>query len=214
MENKKLIHYSRSGYDGGYKYTSICGKQLPTHQDNEGYSIYPNMANCEDCRDTDKFKIDLHDSSTINPNIKQRIFIESDFLKSDEFRSAQRDVVSLNKDAVFVNRVFSKVLEFAWHNLDNTWQSVKEADEIYADSSLLPLTGGSYNGAPVIFNGMCERAIKENITGKKVIILNQLGRIYWDMIKIPLMKEAFKNNDLWMYNDEYELIKVDVSKIK
>lgn len=60
----------------------------------------------------------------------------------------------------------------------------------------MPLVGGSYMGAPVIFNGMCERAVKENITGKSVIIFNTLENIEWYMIDVKIMKQAFKANNL------------------
>jgi hypothetical protein len=106
-------------------------------------------------------------------------------------------------------------LDYAWHDLENTWAAVKISDEIYATSSLMPLTGGSYIGAPVIFNGMCERAVKENVTGKSVIILNTLENIEWGMIDMKIMKKAFKDNDLYMYDENYDnLVKVDIKKLK
>ncbi len=62
---------------------------------------------------------------------------------------------------------------------------------------------------------MCERAIKEKITGKSVIILNELKNIQWDMIDLELMKKAFKENTLYMYDSGQEnLIKIDVSNIE
>lgn len=114
----------------------------------------------------------------------------------------------------YVRRVFTEVIDRAWHDLDKTWSAVKKADEVYADTSLLPLTGNSYSGAPVIFNGMCERAIKEGVTGKKVFILNWLSSIDWDMIDFKVMKKAFKTNSIFMYDENNHLIEVNVSKIK
>lgn len=212
----KLIHYSRLGYNGNYTYTSVCGKEVKTHQDNEESTIHPEKANCKNCMMSIHYKSDLKALNTKKAAWKRRIYIESDILQADEFRSAQSDVFSFVKEHGLkcVDRVFSQVLDFAWHDLEKTWKAVKDADEIYATSSLMPLSGGSYMGAPVIFNGMCERAIKEKITGKSVIILNSLKNINWYMIKIDIMKEAFKENELWMYNDEYDLVKIDVSKIK
>lgn len=137
-------------------------------------------------------------------------------LAAYELRQAQRTVSGLceDKGVKYIRRVFSEVLDYAWHDLGKTWAAVKKADEIYSDSSLMPLIGGSYTGAPKIFNGMCERAVKEDVRGKDVYILNSLKNIYWDMIHIPFMKKAFKHNSLFMYNEKYEIIKVDVSKIK
>ena len=58
---------------------------------------------------------------------------------------------------------------------------------------------------------MCERAVKEGVSGKSIIILNQLKRIYWDQINKLLMKKAFENNDLYMYDEDYKIVKIDVS---
>lgn len=211
---EKIIHYSRDGYEGNYKYKSVCGRIVKTHPGNEGSDINPNKANCPDCLNSDKLKIDLNDSNTLNQDIKRRIYIESDILQADEFRSAQREAYNFAEERGLkcVDRVFNDVLDFAWHDLPKTWESVKNADEIYATSSLMPLTGGSYNGATVIFNGMCERSVKENVTGKSVIILNSLKNIYWDMIDKKIMRLAFVLNDLYMYNENYDLVKIDVSK--
>ncbi len=209
----KTVHYSRDGYNGDFTYSSVCGKRVNTHKDKEDISIQPELANCRECMATHEFKAD---TTKIKASIKVRIYIESDILQADEFRNAQREVSDFVKEQglKYVDRVFSKVLDFAWHDLERTWQAVKEADEIYATSSLLPLCGNSYMGAPVIFNGMCERAIKENITGKSVIILNQLANICWDYIDTSLMKKAFKKNSLFMYDEKGDLVKIEVSKIR
>ncbi len=213
----KITHYSRTGYNGNYTYTSVCGQEVKTHQDNEDSSIYPEKSNCEKCLETSEYKTDLDDINKQQTDIKRRIYIESDILNADEFRGAQREVFDFaEKNGLkCVDRVFSQVLDRAWHDLENTWKAVKSADEIYSTSSFIPLCGNPSMGAPVIFNGMCKRAVKENISGKSVIVLNQLKNICWDHIDIPIMKEAFKKNSLFMYDDKYEnLVKVEISKIK
>ncbi len=211
------IHYSRTGYNGDFTYTSVCGKKVRTHQDNVESTVNPELANCKKCLSTPEYKTDLADSRETKSGIKRRIFLQSDILQANEFRTAQRVAKDLaeSKGLKYVDRIFSQAIDMAWHDLDKTWAAVKTADEIYATSSLMPLIGNSYTGAPVIFNGMCERAIKENVTGKSVYILNQLSNIYWEMIDFKLMKKAFKENDLFMYDDDHEnIIKVDVSKLK
>lgn len=150
-------------------------------------------------------------------NMKRRIFIESDILHDDEFRSVKRKVANIleDKGEEFIENIFDEALDFAWHDLEKTWAAVKNADEIYANSSLMPLVSNSYMGSPVIFNGMCKKAIEEKVEGKSVFILRPLKDIWWDMIDLKLMKQAFKKNHLYMYDDDYEnLIKVNVSKIK
>lgn len=212
------IHYSPCGYNGDYTYTSVCGKKVKTHQEKEKSTIHPEQANCKDCLKTPQYTIDLKDLKGFKDILvgTRRIYIESDILQADEFMTAQGIVFQycVQNGIRPVGRVFSEVLDFAWHDLEKTWKAVKSADEIYATSSLIPLSGGSYRGAPVIFNGMCERAIKENITGKSVIILNHLKNIEWDMIHIPVMKKAFNKNCLYMFDDNHEFVEVDVSKIK
>lgn len=218
MEKKETIHYSRSGYNGDFTYTSVCGKKVHSHSDDEKVHTSPEEANCKKCLASAAHKTDLTDSiGKTKTTIKRRIFIESDILQADEFSSAQREVHGLVKDKKMncVDRVFSQVLDHAWHHLEKTWEAVKRADEIYASSSLIPLIGNSYTGAPVIFNGMCERAIKEKVTGKSVYILNSLKNIDWDMIDLDVMKKAFKENTFYTYDNDYDkIIKVDVNKIK
>lgn len=209
----KTIHYSRTGYNGDHTYTTVCGRK------NKGdeITISPKTATCKKCLATPEFKTDLNDSSEdTKTDIKRRIFIESDILQAHEFRDAQRTISGLAEDNGLkcVDRVFSEVLDFAWHDLEKTWKAVKLADEIYADSALMPLCGNSYMGAPVIFNGMMERAIKEKITGKSVYILRPSKDIYWAMIEIKLMKKAFAKNKLFMYDDKYDnLVEINIKEL-
>lgn len=211
----KKIHYTE-GYGGKLNYLTTCGKEIHSHSEKESATIDPDEVTCGKCKKTRELIEDLAAKIKDIPGVKRRIYIESDVLSADEVRQAQRTVIGLCDDigAKYTRRVFSELLDYAWYDLEKTWAAVKKADEIYSDSSLMPLSGGSYVGAPVIFNGMCERAIKEGVAGKDVYILNAFNNIYWDMIDVPLMKKAFKKNNLFMYNDEYEITKIDVSKIK
>jgi hypothetical protein len=211
----QIIHYT-DGYGGNYNYSTACGQEIHSHSKTDDATIDPALVTCDKCKASDNWVENYgHSSGQTKTNIKRRIYIESDILHADEIRTAQREVEAIwkEKSVECIKRIFSEVLDFAWHDLEKTWNAVKKADEIYSTSSLVPLCGGSYMGAPVIFNGMCERAIKENVQGKDVYILNKLEYIHWDMIKIDLMQEAFKNNNLFMYNDNYNMEKVDVSKI-
>lgn len=211
----QTVHYT-NGYGGSYNYSTSCGLEIHSHSKTDTATIHPSKVTCEKCRATDIWVEDYgHSSGETKTDARRRIYIESDILHVDEIRTAQRTVreICKEKSAACIKRVFSEVLDYAWHDLDETWKSVKKADEIYTISSLLPLSGGSYVGAPVIFNGMCERAINEQIKGKDVYILHPLSDINWYMIKIDIMKEAFKHNNLFMYNDDYEIEQVNISKI-
>ncbi len=212
---KVTVHYT-IGYGGELNYHTRCGKEIHSHDKKELATITPEEVTCTKCKKTKEWQEDFKESTEINPNVKRRIFIESDILDASELQSAQRKVRRFCNDnqVEYVSRVFSEVLDGAWHDLEKTWESVKKADEVYAKSSLMPLVGGSYMGAPVIFNGMCDRAVKEKITGKSVFIMNTLDNIDWYMIKIPLMKKAFKKNALYMFDENHNFVKIDVSKIK
>lgn len=213
---KKTMHYSRNGYEGSYTYTAACGKKVKSHQESEDTSIHPDETDCKECKKSHAYKQDIKALLETDAGMKRRIYIESDILHSDEFTSAQRATLFIieDKKEKCVPRVFNQVLDMAWHDLDKTWKAVKSADEIYTTSSLMPLTGNSYTGTPVIFNGMCERALKEGVVGKSVIILNNISNIYWDMINLEVMKKAFNKNDLYMYNSDYEIVKIDIGGIK
>lgn len=211
----QTIHYT-VGYGGKLNYITTCGKEIHSHDEAEKATIDPEKVTCEDCKSKKDWKEDFGYATGSSKENVRRIFIESDIIHADDLRNAQRAVYDLceEKGVPCTRRVFAEVLDYAWHDLEKTWAAVKKADEIYADSSLMPLFGGSYMGAPVIFNGMCERALKEGIEGKSVFILNTMKNIYWDMIDIPLMKKVFKKNSLYMYDEKYNIQKVDVSKIK
>lgn len=208
-----IIHYSRSGYNGDFTYTAVCGKLVNSHKEPSHRAIVSHEeTNCPKCLATKEYKID---SAPIPDGVKNRIYIESDILQADEFRNAQREAFDFAEASgeKCVERVFSTVLDHAWHDLEKTWTAVKNADEIYATSSLVPMGGG--NGSPTIFNGMCAKAVKEGVTGKKVVILNRLENICWDYIDIKIMKKAFASNDLYMYNESYDgFEKIEISKIK
>lgn len=210
----KIIHYT-AGYGGKLNYLTTCGNEIHIPSETESATIDPAEVTCKKCKSTPEWKDDFgYRTGELKESVR-RIFIESDVIHADELRNAQNTVRSLcdDKGSECTRRVFSEVLDYAWHDLEKTWIAVKKADEIYADSSLMPLIGGSYMGAPVIFNGMCERAIKEGIAGKSVFILNSVKNIHWDMIQIPLMRKAFKKNILYMYDGNYDMKKVNVNKI-
>jgi hypothetical protein len=133
----------------------------------------------------------------------KRLFIETDILKKSELGTAQNDVemVLVKKGLPFHEDIFDEVKDFAWQQADAAWEAVKRADEIYGDSSLVPLCGyGTYTGAPVIMNVMMQKAIDEDIRGKSLIFLREFANIHWDQIDRKLLKKAFKYNKLFTYD--------------
>lgn len=214
----KTTHYTRTGYNGDFTFNAICGKVVNPHkQENHDITVYPEKANCKKCLNTKEHSIDLNESTSINIVIKRRIFIESDIVQCQDLERAKDAVLDYTGQNKLkcVDNVFSRVLDRAWYDLENTWNEVKKADEIWAVSSLVPLCGDSSMGAPVIFNGMCKRAINECVVGKSVFILSSVENISWNWINLDLMKKAFEQNSFFACDKEYRnLIKIDVSKIK
>jgi hypothetical protein len=148
----------------------------------------------------------------------KRLFIETDILQKDELHSAQRTVRYILEDQGIPSHenVFDEIIDRAWHEWERAWEAVKRADEIYGDSSLVPLSGfGTYTGAPVVMDVMMKKAIEEKITGKSLYFLRDFNDIEWEGIDYKLLKKAFKKNKLFTLergsnNDEF--VEVDISK--
>ncbi len=127
----------------------------------------------------------------------KRLFIVSDILKEEELQTVRITVEFILEEqgAQFPKNVFDQVVDHGWKNLEKTWEAVKAADEIYASSSFMPIIGNSYTGAPVIINEMMKKAIEEGVKGKKLIVLNELKRIYWYYVDKKLLKKCFSKNN-------------------
>lgn len=151
----------------------------------------------------------------------KRLFIETDVLQKDELRNAQRILSEVLKrqGLDYPKDVFDETKDFAWHDAEAAWEAVLRADEIYGDSSLVPLLGyGTYTGSPVVMNVMMKKAVDQKVTGKKLIFLRQYKDLDWDMIDLKLLRKAFKKNQLFTteVNDvgfPYAFVPVDVTKI-
>jgi len=125
----KKIHYTE-GYGGKLNYTTMCGKEIRSHSKTEDATVDPKVVNCKKCLATKEWKEDHEDGiGEADNGIRRRIYIESDILHADELRNAQITVVRLcdKKSVKYVRRVFSEVLDFAWHDLEKTWESVKKS---------------------------------------------------------------------------------------
>ena len=94
----KIVHYSRSGYNGYFTYTSVCGKEVHTHEDKDEINVHPDESNCEECLKSKEYILDLDALHSVSTEIKRRIYIESDILHANEFRNAQRKVLDFAKN--------------------------------------------------------------------------------------------------------------------
>ena len=129
----QTVHYT-NGYGGNYNYATSCGEEIHSHSKTDSATIDPREVTCQKCMANKVWVDDYgHSTGVAKTNAKRRIYIESDILHVDEIRNAQREVEEIceEKSAECIKRVFSEILDYAWHDLDKTWQSVKKADEIY-----------------------------------------------------------------------------------
>lgn len=142
----------------------------------------------------------------------RRIFIDSDNIDKFEYRAAQRTVYGLVDG--LPEEVFDEVVDFAWHEPEKAWDAVKRADEIYAQSSLIPLCGyGSYTGSVVVMDVMMAKAIAEDIRGKSIFFLRQYKDIEWEGIDLTLVDKAFKHNFLYTLENYDRFEQVDIDKL-
>ena len=126
--------------------------------------------------------------------MKKRLFLESDILHEDELRSTQRQVYFILKDLgeeFDEDTVFDTTIDYAWHKLDEVFEAVKFHDQIFANTSLMPLISGHYSGAPVIFNEMMKRVIEEGVEGKEVFILRAYDDVEFDDRHLKITSYSF-----------------------
>lgn len=145
----------------------------------------------------------------------KRIFIESDILKESEVQSVLRSVDDSGMMLVShrnAKKFFDKIIGRAMFDFDGTWKHVKEADEIYISSAIIPIDG-CYRGSPELFNGFMKLSIKENITGKKVYINRMRDSIHWRNLEKKLVNKCFKKNYLYALNGDHEFEQVDIDKL-
>lgn len=153
--------------------------------------------------------------------MKKRLFIDSDQIQDDELRRAKRRVSAIldKTKAPYCENVFDSTQGFAWHQAKEAWEAVKNADEIYGDTSLVPLSGyGTYTGSVVVMDVMMKKALDENIIGKQVFFLRPFMDIEWGGIDKKLLKQCFRHkNELFTLEfdgGEYHFAKVNVNDIK
>ncbi len=100
--------------------------------------------------------------------------------------------------------------DFFWKIIDNArfepnlFEYIKEADEIYMSTAIIPLVHGTDIGSPELWNSMMQAAIKHNITGKKIFNQREYGHIQWDNLDKKLLDGAFKKNYLYVMDTECE----------
>lgn len=147
----------------------------------------------------------------------KRLFLESDILIEDELGTCQCTVELIHKKkgiTIDNPEVFDVVIDKATWRLKEVWDAIKDCDEIYSNSSLLPL-GGSYNGSPLILDKMCENCIKEDIRGKSLYFLVPIKSVSFGWIDLSNLKMALTHNKLYAINhDTWEFDEINPKSLK
>lgn len=96
-----------------------------------------------------------------------------------------------------------KQKDFFWKIICNArfekklFDYIKEADEVYMHTSIMPIIGGTDIGSPELWNGMMKKAIAIGLSGKKIYNANDYKNIYWSNVDMALLKKAFSKNELY-----------------
>lgn len=97
----------------------------------------------------------------------------------------------------------------------NLFKYIQQADEIYMNTSIMPLVTGTSVGSPEMWDKMMKLAVEHNLKGKKVFIQRPEKDVEWGNLNKKLLKEAFTNNSLYTASDDYEKWnQVNINKLK
>lgn len=97
---------------------------------------------------------------------------------------------------------------------ENLFEEIQKADEIYMNTAIQPLIGGTHMGSPELWNGMMELAIEHQLTGKKVYNARTYKDIEWRNLDKKLLDQAFKKNFLYVAAEDYsKWEQVDIDKL-
>jgi hypothetical protein len=92
--------------------------------------------------------------------------------------------------------------DFWWKIVDNArreenlFNFIKEADEIYMDTAIVPLVFGTSIGSPELWNNMMCLATEHKLSEKQIFIHRLYKDIQWSNLDKKLLKKAFKKNFL------------------
>ena len=104
---------------------------------------------------------------------------------------------------------FDETICDATFNQMECWEAVKNADEIFAETSLIDNMG--IDGG-MLFNNMMYQCIEENISNKKLYFFTSKKDVWWSNLREHLLREVFKNNELYtIENNKFE--KADIEEI-
>lgn len=130
----------------------------------------------------------------------KRIFIEVDI--NNKFNSWE--IESGIDGCMDLSNFEGKKEEFFWKIICDArfekklFDYIKEADEVYMHTSIIPIVGGTELGSPELWNGMMKKAIEAGLEGKKIFNANDYKNIYWSNVSKDLLKNAFSKNELFV----------------
>ena len=145
-----------------------------------------------------------------------RIFIEIDpdneYNKS-QLKSSMRGCLFLHDIDSDGERFFDRVICEARFE-PNLFEYIRLADEIYMDSSLMPLVTYTRIGAPELWDTMMAKAAEAGLEKKSVYIKRELKDIDFENIDAELLDRVFRKNFLYVANyDTYRWEQVDIDSL-
>lgn len=144
----------------------------------------------------------------------KRLFIEIDENDVSNLETLSR-LGSMMHGFPNAETFFDTIIDDALSKSSEVWDAIKEHDEIYCSTALIPLFGlGSSLGSGTLFNGMMYKAIEENITDKKIFIFRDYDEIRWHELRGELVDKAFRKNFLYVKDETYDKwLQVDIDKL-
>lgn len=131
----------------------------------------------------------------------KRLFIEAQSEDKDKIQTCAL-LCSFAKKEGGRKDFFDTVMSNAMDYHEETFKLIKEHDEIYCSTRLIPM-GGAY-GSGILMNNLMYKAIKNNITGKSLYIMGKLSNIMWGELNKKLFQQCFKVNKLFILDKEGE----------
>jgi hypothetical protein len=146
---------------------------------------------------------------------KKRLLIEDDSeISEDTLVGLANEACKLHGiiESGDLRRFFHEVKTDAMFGIAEVYEAVKNADEIYADTALLPNFGTS-EGA-IVFDNMMYRVAEDKVINKSLYIFRKYDAVDWGSLNGRLINKAFTKNYMYVISDdESSWEQVDIDKL-
>jgi hypothetical protein len=147
--------------------------------------------------------------------MKKKLFLEIDKAEDGWLDTLSYLAKHMFKLSDTEGSFFDTVIEEAAFHSKEVWKAVKEHDQIFASTSLIPRYGyGGSFGSGTLMNNLMYKAIEENVEGKELYIFNTYEHIWWSELDRDLVDKCFRKNFLYTHDEDHDnWIQVDVDKL-